>query len=140
MADLVTDAQVTDRLGPDFTTDAVQVAAFIEDASALVREAAEGELDDVDHTTPPDPAIVPVVVSAVRRALVNPDQNRQEQIGNYSVTAGVTSGVYLTRDERRTVRKAVGKLSAGHANLEGFIPSTSSTFGTAFEDKIVDSL
>lgn len=140
MADLVTTTQVTDRLGPDFTTDLDQLDAFIADASALVRQAAEGELDDVDHTTPPDAAIVPVVASVVRRALVNPDQYQQEQIGNYSVTAGVLEGVYLTKDERRTVRKAVDKLSAGHANLEGFIPSTSSTYGTAFEDKLIESL
>ncbi len=42
MADLITSDQVTDRLGPNVQVDATQLSALIADASALVREAAEG--------------------------------------------------------------------------------------------------
>lgn len=122
MADLITADQVTDRLGPNITVDATQLSALIADASALVREAAEGELDAVDHTTPPDDVIVPVVVSAVRRALINPDGFGSEMLDGYRFEQGPKTGVFLTKDEKRTVRRHAGLLSAGTVTLEGYLP------------------
>lgn len=122
MADLVTSAQVTDRLGPNFNVDATQLASAIADASALIRAEAEGGLDAVDHTTPPDDVIVAVTVSAVRRALVNPDGFGSEMLNGYRFESAPNDGIFLTKSERRTIRRAAGILSAGTAKLEGYTP------------------
>ncbi len=98
-----------------------RVEALLDDASALVRDAAGDALDDK-----PD-GVVPVVVSAVVRALDNPHGMASEQIGNYRYDAGVAegTGVYLTKHERRQVRKAAGVPQARSRQLEGeLLPET----------------
>lgn len=123
MADLITLEQLTDRLGSSFSVDTVQATAYITDASALVRKAADGNLDDVDHTTPPPDAIVPVVVSAVRRALVNPDGAGSESIGDYRTGGLPQDGVFLTKKERSEIRSYYGILSVGSIPLNADIPT-----------------
>lgn len=136
MADLVTTSQVTDRLGPNFNVDATQLSSAITDASALVREAAEGELDNVDTSTPTPDLIVAVVVSAVRRALVNPDGFGSEMLQGYRFESAPRTGVFLTKDERRTVRKHAGVLSVGTAELQGYLPSPSSERPPTIDDEL----
>lgn len=136
MADLVTSTQVTDRLGPNIPTDATQLSSLIADASALVRQAAEGELDAVDINTPTPDVLVPVVVSAVRRALTNPDGYGSEMLQGYRFESAPRNGVFLTKDERRTVRRHVGLLSAGTAELQGYLPSPSSERPPTIDDEL----
>lgn len=136
MADLVTSGQVTDRLGPNFNVDATQLASAITDATALVRDAADGELDAVDHTTPPDDVVVAVVVSAVRRALVNPDGFGSEMLNGYRFESAPRDGVFLTKAERRTIRRHVGVLSVGTAELQGYLPSPASERPPTIDDEL----
>jgi hypothetical protein len=105
--------------------DAGQGAALIDDASALVRLVAAGELDDVESPDCPA-AIVPVLVSMIRRGLDNPKGNAQETLGDYSYTAGSQGSVatlYLTRRERKIVRSAVGLSGVGYINMTGELPT-----------------
>lgn len=140
MADLIIPAQVTDRLGPDVDVDAGQLSALIADASALVRQAASGQLDLVDHTTPTPDVIVPVVVAAVRRALFNPNGVRSEALGAYRYDGAPSEGIFLTRDELRTVRKHAGVLAAGTMDLNVNLPLRASTVGSEFDEQWVESL
>ncbi len=125
MADLISIDMVTSRLGPNVPVDVTQVGDFISDATALVRDAAEGALDATDHTSVADdfPTVVPVVVSAVRRMLVNPDGFGSEMLDGYRFEQASKSGVFLTKLEWRTVRKAAGLLSAKSVNLNVDVPT-----------------
>lgn len=135
--------QVTDletRLGRTLSsTQTTQAEALIDDASALVGDIADTDfLDDAGDLDVP-PAIVPVVVKMVRRELENPRGLTMETIGGYtwqSQTQGGPGTLYATRSEKRTIRRAVSKLGAGSAQLEGYMPLR--TF--AFEDELIGSL
>lgn len=105
----------------EFDVDAILATSKLDDASALVRAEAGGELDDVDESNCPA-VIVPVVVSAARRALVNPDGHGDESVDDYRTGRMRREGVFLTRDEKRTVRRWAGVLSVGTAQLEGYLP------------------
>lgn len=117
MADLITVAMLTSRLGPNVTVDRAQAGEFIKDASAQARKVAKGELDAVDHTTIEDihPTVVPVVVSAVRRMLLNPDGFGSEMLDGYRSEQMPRDGVFLSKAEKREIRAAVGLLSAGRS-------------------------
>lgn len=121
MADLITADMLTDRLGGTFAVDLAQVGALIADASALVRQAARGALDAADDTTVPA-AVVPVVVAAVRRALVNPDGHTSVGIDDYRFTTRHTDGVFLTKAERQAVARACDLLPAVAAPLSSDVP------------------
>lgn len=102
-----------------------QAVAYIADASALVRLAAgEDFLDELGELDEVPDAIVGVVVAMVRRAVENPRALTGETLGDYSWQSGGSSstGIYLMRAEKRTVRQAVGKLSVGVLQLEGDLP------------------
>jgi len=123
---LITIEEYAARLGHTLgATEQAQAAALLGDASALVRlEAGEDFLnDDGDLDEVPD-AIAGVVYAMVRRAIENPRALTGETLGDYSWQAGGSSstGIYLMRAEKRTVRQAVGKLSAGSVQLEGDLP------------------
>jgi hypothetical protein len=123
VAGLITVAELTARPGFE-DLDSGQATALIADASALVREAADPELDAVESPDTP-PVVVAVMVNMIRRGLDNPRGNAQETLGDYSYTAGATGGVatlYLTRRERRLVRRAAGKLGAGALSMTGDLP------------------
>lgn len=120
MADLITVPEFETRSGRTLTdAQKTQVGALIADASAMVRDLAEDELETVPAS------IVPVVVSMVRRGFDNPHGFTGETTaGGYSYTGASGVGLFATRDERRTIRKAVGKAGVGALNLEGYLPSS----------------
>jgi hypothetical protein len=61
----------------------------------------------------------------IRRGLDNPKGNAQETLGDYSYTAGTQGSVatlYLTRRERRIVRRAAGLLGVGSQAMTSDLP------------------
>lgn len=89
--------------------------AALDDASALVRAVADHDFVDPEN---PEAYLVPeivamVVISAARRAFINPDGVTQEGIDGASASYGNPSpDIYLTKAEEARIRKAVG-LSGG---------------------------
>lgn len=139
MAPLVSVTELQAR--PGFgSADPGELAALLDDASALVREIAEPNLDTIDHTSVDrPPAIVPVVVSMVRRGFTNPRGLTGEQIDDYAWQAqgqGAAGTIYATRREVKLIRRIVNKLGAGTVQLEGFLPR----LDNAFERGLLDSL
>lgn len=103
---LVTFAELQAR--PGFAdADQTQAEALLDDASALVRDVASGELDDV---VPPDTpgAVRTVVVDMVRRGLSNPQGYASESVGDYSYSRGGGTSLQPTRREIKAIRRAVG--------------------------------
>lgn len=126
---LITVAQYEARAATSYAGDELtKVTALIDDASALVNLIAFGTTtaDYWDDTTVPD-AVVPVVVSMVRRALENPRGLSGEQLGDYQWQAGQSTSqtIYATRPERRIIRRAAGTLGVGSATLEGYLTTRS---------------
>lgn len=110
------------RMGP--IADETAAEAALGDASALVR--AEAPAFDWAGEIPE--AVVVVVLSSAGRALRNPDGDQAESIGSYSVTHGRTlGGVWLTVNERRTVRRATG-VGGGLGSIELESPWETSVF------------
>lgn len=103
-----------------------RIEALLDDASALVRDiiAPEDYVDDADELEAVPGAIIAVVCEAARRAFDNPAGLEGETTGNWTWRGSTKteSGVYLTRQEKRTVRRAAGKLGVGTVTLEGFAP------------------
>jgi hypothetical protein len=141
MAGLITVAELIARPGFE-NIDSGQAQALIDDASALVRDEARGLLDDVVSPDAP-PAVVAVMVNMIRRGWSNPMGHQSENLGDYAYTAGTSMGVatlYLTQREKRIVRRAVGRLSAGSLTMTGTIPDQASDefYGTTgLDDGIV---
>lgn len=108
MADLITEAELVARLGPNFPTpDSDHASALITDASELVILAvADSDTTDdwTDETVPA--AVKPVMASAVRRAMVNPDGFGSEMVDGYRFEQAPGDGVFLTEKEVETVRDA----------------------------------
>src|SRR5690348_16770715 len=104
MAGLITVQQYTTRLGRTLNeAQQAQVEAYIEDASALVRRIVDGALD---ATVVTPPALVPVIVSMVRRGIEYPRGISSERIGDYQWTG--TGGLYATDEEVSLIRGAAG--------------------------------
>jgi hypothetical protein len=122
VAGLITLPELLARPGFD-GIDSGQAEALIADASALVRECARGELDDVE---PPDtpPAVVAVVVNMIRRGWTNPAGAVQETLGDYSYSMGGqgVATLYVTAREKRIIRRAVGVLGVGTVTMTGDLP------------------
>lgn len=119
MADpLITLEQVQDRLGT--VDDTERVETYIEDVSALVRQAAGDDfLDDQGQPDPPG-AVVPIMVEAIRRVLDNPHGLASETIGSYTWRAdGGDRGLYLSRVEEKMIRRAAGHPGFGEIELDG---------------------
>lgn len=142
MAGLITVAELIARPGFE-SVDSTQAQALIDDASALVRDAASPLLDAVESPATP-PVVVTVLVSMIRRGFSNPLGHQSENLGDYAYTAGTTGGVatlYLTSRERKLVRRAVGKLGAGTLNMTGNLPDQASDeyygFASGIDDGIV---
>lgn len=92
----------------------VRAQAALDDASALVRDVAEKTWDDPEVDGPVPDLVKMVVMSAARRAYINPDGVTQESIDGASTSYGSASpDVYLTAAEERRVRAAVGLKPAG---------------------------
>lgn len=110
------------------TSDASRAQAALDDASAFIRDVASPEDwldDDGNLETVPD-IIVAICCRAVQRSLDNPQAVQAEGIGSYNVTFANTSpDVYLTRAERASIRRAVGKVSLGAVTIESpYAPRT----------------
>lgn len=112
------EARMSERLE---TTDMIRAEALLEDASALIRqEAGEDWVDDNGELAEVPDIIVTVTVAVARRALTNPDQLQSESISSdaYSYTRTNSSDVYLKAAERKAIRRAVGRSSAGSVEFE----------------------
>jgi hypothetical protein len=73
---------------------AVQVAAYLDDATAMMRR-------HIPTGYEPDPATLRAIcVAVVRRVMANPGGFRQRTIGGYSETLGEDGGLYVTDDEK----------------------------------------
>ena len=105
-----------------------QVGALLIDASALVLDVADL---DTDWTAATLPAVVlPVVCEVVRRGFDNPAGLQSESIGDYTWRLGgnanantsVSSGLYLTNEEKRTIRRAAAKPGVGSLTLTNYLP------------------
>lgn len=108
-----------------------QILAFLDDASALVNLIAFGTTEDdywtdYDASSPPatndvPEAVVPVIVAMVRRGIENPRGLTGEQLGDYQwqAASATQTAIYATREERRIIRRAAGRLSVGTVQLEG---------------------
>lgn len=122
MAGLITTAELVARPGFE-DIDSGQAQALIDDASALVREAATPELDAVESPDAPG-AVVAVLVNMIRRGWQNPRGLAQEQLGDYGYSTGgqAVATLYLTARERRIVRRAAGKLGVSSLTLTSNLP------------------
>jgi len=103
-----------------------RIQALLNDACALASDITDTEYaDGVDVPG----GVIACVCAAVRRAYENPTGIQGETIGDYSWRAASvgSGGVYFTEDEKRTLRRAVGKSSGGYIELEGHLPATVST-------------
>lgn len=118
MADLISLSMLTNRLGPNVSVDDTQATEYIQDASAQARKIARGELDDVDddNITEQYPELIGVIVSCVRRSLVNPDSFGSEMLDGYRSEQMPRDGVFLSKQEKRQIRDAVG-LDSGVVTL-----------------------
>lgn len=99
--------------------DEPRAQAALDDASALIRaESGEDWVTDdatpvLDEDTLPDVAVT-VCLAAARRAFVNPDGVTAEAIDGYSTQyRNDSADVYLTRAERRLIRRAAGLGTVG---------------------------
>ena len=84
-----------------------RATAIIEDVSAFVADLVDDETAEAWEQDPPA-AVVAVVGAAADRALVNPYQHASVTEGSYTWRADNTSGVWLTDDEKTTIRRAAG--------------------------------
>lgn len=112
MLPLATVEDVESRLARQFTVDeTTRVTALLDDASALVRDEAGRTWLDVNGVLEAVPAAVrAVVLRAVERAVRNPQGFSAESAGDYSYQrTGVEQGVYLTEQERKILRRAIGR-------------------------------
>lgn len=116
-----------------------QILAFLDDASALANLIAFGTTeddywtayDDSEPTNPVPDAVVPVLVGMVRRGIENPRGLSGEQLGDYQwqAASATQTAVYATREERRIIRRAAGRLSVGTVALEGDLATASVVVG-----------
>lgn len=125
VSDLETRLNTT--LGSD---ESAQAEALIQDASALVRDYADDDFIADDGTLDVPDAVIPVVVSMVRRARENPLGRTAENLGDFgwqqqpSGGAGTPPTLYATRREKRIVRRAAQKSSVGTVQLEGYVTNS----------------
>lgn len=102
------------RLGLDEGTlegaDKARAEDALSDASELVLLEA-GRRADAWRTNPPSIAVI-IALKAARREWDNPEGNTQETLGEHTIGTSNTSGIYLTADERQTLRRAAGNASS----------------------------
>lgn len=95
--------------------------AALDDASAFIRDVASPEdwLDDNGNLETVPDIVVAICCRAVQRSLDNPQAVQAEGIGSYNVTfANSSPDVYLTKAERASIRRAVGKVTLGAVTIE----------------------
>ena len=100
---------------------AARARAALDDASALIRSEAGAEdwLDDDGNLEVVPSIVVTVCCKVAQRVLTNPDGVTNETIGSFSQSfTSSSSDAYLTKAERRLVRKAAGSSLIGSVELE----------------------
>lgn len=109
------------RLGVTLAdADVERASAALDDASALIRaEAGTDWVDDEGALTDVPPVVEQIALAVAYRAFRNPDAFTQTSLGDASVAYDRSgqSAVYLTRDERRAVRRASGTTAVGAIEL-----------------------
>ena len=135
MAALITFEDLAARPGFD-GVDQGEAEAVITDASSLVAQIA-GLSTPWTAETVPD-AVVPVLVSMVRRGLNNPLGHSGETLGDYTWQGA--GGLYATRAEQRIIRKAAGRSSVSSVNLDSPLPLPPFVAGGGFENQFMESL
>lgn len=110
------------RLGVTLAgTEAERAAAVLDDASALIRsETGEDWVDEAEQLADVPAVVESVVLAVAYRAFRNPDGFSQTSLGDAAVSYDRSEGqaaVYLTRDERRSVRRAAGTSAIGSVEL-----------------------
>jgi len=86
----------------------IRAQAVIEDVSAFVSDLVDADTAETWDNEGAPGSVVAVVCAAAGRALVNPYQHASVTEGNFTWRADNTSGVWLTNDEKATVRRAAG--------------------------------
>jgi hypothetical protein len=128
---LVTIDEVEARLKTTFEgADRTQMEALIEDVSNLVRVIAAPELDDVvAPLTGNLRALIPIIVKSIRRGKENPRGLTGEQLGDYGwqSQSGQNPDIGLTMNEKRMIRRIVGKLGVLSIRMEGEMPVLASS-------------
>lgn len=140
MAALITVEQLIARPGFD-GVDEAQASAVLDDVSALVAAVADLAVPWTAATVPAE--VVPVIVSMARRGLSNPRGLTGEQLGDYgwqSQGGAGASSLYATRNEKRIIRKAAGRLGATTVTLDSDLPLPPFRAGGGFENEFLDSL
>lgn len=140
MAALITVEQLLARPGFD-GVDESQAEAVLDDVSALVVQIAGIDPEWTADTVPA--VVVPVIVSMARRGLANPRGLTGEQLGDYGWQAqggGGASSLYSTRNEKRIISKAAGRLGVSSVDLDNPLPLPPYRAGGGFEDQLLDSL
>lgn len=128
---LVTIDEVEARLKTTFEgAERTQMEALIEDVSNLVRVIAAPELDDiVAPLTGNLRALIPIIVKSIRRGKENPRGLTGEQLGDYGwqSQSGQNPDIGLTMNEKRMIRRIVGKLGVLSIRMEGEMPILASS-------------
>ena len=115
-------AQLTDltaRMGDVGGTE--RALAALADASAIIRaEAGTEDWIDTEGALETVPAIIVTICCKVaQRILTNPDGVTAEGLGSFNQSfTNASSDAYLTKAERRLVRKAAGANPIGSVELE----------------------
>lgn len=116
-------AQFEARHGDVATADEPQVTELLKDASALIRSHISGStatwIPEASIVAVPR-AVVAAAVAAAYRAWTNPDAVSREGEADVSVSYATDTpdAVYLTKRERRAVRRAAGLGGSASITLE----------------------
>lgn len=113
MPDLFAPADLATLIGSD--VDTARATLLLELVTGHVTDAAGGRVFD-----PVPPSVKAVALDVAVRAYDNPKGFASESLGAYSYSrdsASTRGGVYLTPDEKRTIRRAAGRTGLGTIEL-----------------------
>ena len=138
------------RIPGGVSTDEVpRATAALDDASALIRaEAGKTWVNESNQLADVPDVVVAVTLAAARRAMTNPDGLASESVEDYSRSFSQSStslDVYLTRGERRVVRRAAGltglwTLSTTRSDVATDVPAIASPYVASSIIEEVDPL
>lgn len=110
------------RYGEVSSADTALVSTILEDASALIFEAVEGSTADwvTDEDADVPTQVIRVCATATNREWKQSDGIAREQLGEYAVSyrPDRPANLWLTKNERRIVRRAAGLSEPTSIELE----------------------
>lgn len=122
MADLITVGQLVASYGD---VDETTAAGLITDVSAQVVDYVNDSTttDSWDSTSTPG-AVQAIVKSIVYGVLKNPSGDTGQTLGDHTWNSNPRTrlGILLGREEKRAIRRAVGKSMVGDITQEGYLP------------------